>query len=134
MKWTALLLFFVLATALTGCVNDKKTEKVFEPVPPNPEYIVVVKKQTPNIVLDQRILQGKETDQIVRQMNESHPSVAFKSCPASTDSFDVLVHYSDGSMDRAMTVLTCPGTVDQSSGAVMEPGIQFGILDQLFKS
>ncbi|MFC3798962.1 hypothetical protein [Cohnella sp. GCM10012308] len=66
-------------------------------------------------------------------MKWTHPSVAFKSCPASTDSFDVLLHYSDGAMDRTLTVLVCPGTVDRSSGAVMEPGIQFGKLDQWFK-
>ncbi|MFD2329035.1 hypothetical protein ACFSR7_07225 [Cohnella sp. GCM10020058] len=130
-KWTALLLL-VLATALTGC-NGKKAEKVFQPLQPNPNYIVIIKKQSPDIILGQSIIQGKETDPIIRQMNESHPSVAFKSCPASTNSFDVLLHYSDGSMDRALTVLACPGTVDQLSGIVVEPGVRFDQLGRLLE-
>ncbi|MDG0794143.1 hypothetical protein OMP38_27400 [Cohnella ginsengisoli] len=124
MKWTVLL-FFVLATALTGCSNDKKTENVFQPLPPTPEYIVVVKKQTPNVVLGHRIIQNEEMDPIVQQINESHPSVAFKSCPASVNFFDVLLHYANGSTDRTLKVLLCPGTVDQLSGVVMEPGVLF---------
>jgi hypothetical protein len=128
------LLFSVLLLTLTGCSGDKKPEKVFQPVPPNPEYIVVIKKQTPDKVLGNTVIQGDETKKIVDQINASHKTVASMSCPASVDSLDVIFHYSNGSIDRTLTVLPCPGTIDQVSGDIVEPGIRFdNSLDKLFK-
>jgi hypothetical protein len=42
------------------------------------------------------------------------------------------LHYSNGSIDRSFTVLSCPGTVDQADGISIDPGISVQI-NKLFK-
>jgi hypothetical protein len=119
--------------ALTGCSRDKIPEKVFQPVPPNPEYIVIIKTQTPNKVLGNEVIQGDQAKRVVDQINSSKKQVAWMSCAASVDAYDVILHYSDGSFDRTFTALQCPGSIDQASGITIGPGIRFDELDKLFK-
>jgi hypothetical protein len=125
-KMKKMVLLCVILLALTGCTRDNKPkpEKVFQPVPPNPEYIVVIKKQTPNKVLGNSVIQGDQAKKVVDEINASHKLIASMSCPASVDSFDVILHYSNGSIDRTFTALGCPGTVDQVTGITIEPGIR----------
>jgi hypothetical protein len=122
MKRIVLIVFvFVLLLLLTGCSN--KADKVFQPLSQNPEYAVVIKTQTPNKILGSTVVQGDQLQQIVNEINSSHKLIASKSCPASNDGYDVIVHFSNGLIDRTFTVLSCPGTVDQADGISIEPGI-----------
>jgi hypothetical protein len=105
----------------------------FQPLSPNPEYIIVIKKQTPNKVLRSIVLQGDQVNQIVNDINTSHKLIATRSCDPLTDSFDVVVHYTKGLKDRTFTALYCPGTIDQASGIMIDPGISVQNFDNLFK-
>jgi hypothetical protein len=128
------IIFCMMLLTLTGCTDKTdKTNKTFQPISPNPEYIIVIKKQTPNKVLGSVIIQGDQIKQIVDEINSSYKSVAIKGCPASIDSFDVIVHYANGLLDRTFTALICPGTADQADGITIEPGISVQTLDKLFK-
>jgi hypothetical protein len=126
------LIFCVILLMLTGCAYKNETEKTFQPVSQNPDYAVVIKTQTPNKVLGSAVIQGDQLKQIVNEINSSHKLIATKSCPASTEGYDVILHYSNGSIDRSFTALSCPGTVDQADGISIEPGISVQI-NKLFK-
>ncbi|OAS21395.1 hypothetical protein [Paenibacillus oryzisoli] len=116
---------------------DKRKREIsgetFKPLSVNPEYIIVMKKQPPNKVLGSLVLLGEQANQIVNEINTSHKLIASKSCDPSNDSFDVVVHYKKGLKDRNFTVFNCPGTIDQASGIMIEPGISVQNFDKLFK-
>src|ERR1700730_8214087 len=95
--------FFVLLLVLTGCTN--KTDKTFKPLSPNPEYIIVIKKQTPDKVLGSAVIQGDQIKQIIDEINSSHKMITAKNCSPSVDSLDVVVHYANGLIDRTFTAL-----------------------------
>ncbi|CAN7493494.1 hypothetical protein LJR153_003430 [Paenibacillus sp. LjRoot153] len=116
---------------------DKRKREIsgetFQPLSVNPEYIIIIKKQTPNKVLGSIVLQGDQVNPIVNDINTSHKLIETKSCDPSNDSFDVVVHYKKGFKDRAFTDFDCPGTIDQTSGIMIEPGISIQNFDALFK-
>lgn len=116
---------------------DKRKREIsgetFRPLSVNPEYIIVIKKQTPNKVLGSIVLQGDQANQIINDINTSHKLIATKSCDPSNDSFDVVVHYEKGLKDRTFTDFDCPGTIEQASGIMIEPGISVQNFDKLFK-
>jgi uncharacterized lipoprotein NlpE involved in copper resistance len=124
------LIVAVILLLLAGCSN--KADKVFQPLSQNPEYAVVIKTQTPNKILGSAIVQGDQLKKIVNEINSSHKLIAAKSCPASTDGYDVIVHFSNGLIDRTFTALSCPGTVNQADGITIEPGISVENLNKLF--
>ena len=131
MKRIVLIVSFLL---FAGCSNKAETvaDKVFQPISQNPEYAVVIRTQTPNKILGRTVIQGDQLKQIVNEINSSHKLIAAKSCPASTDGYDVIVHYTNGVLDRTFTALSCPGTVDEADGISIEPGISFEKLNKLF--
>lgn len=108
--------------------------ETYKPLSMNPEYIIVIKKQTPNKVLVSKVLRGEQANQIVNDINKSHKLIVTKSCDPSNDSFDVVVHYNKKELkDRTFTAFNCLGTIDQARGIMIYPGISFIKFDTLFK-
>lgn len=101
---------------------------------PKPDYLIVIKK-SPNKFLESVVIQGDKIKPIIDEISSSKQTDAIKSCPASLEaSFDVVVHYNQlGVVDRNFTVFSCPGTQDQSSGSIIEPGVPYETLGTLFK-
>jgi hypothetical protein len=57
------------------------------------------------------VVKDNQLKQIVDEINSSHKMTARKNCPASTDGYDVIVHYTNGRLDRTFTALGCAETV-----------------------
>ncbi|MCK9859272.1 hypothetical protein [Paenibacillus sp. ATY16] len=125
------VVFIFVIFLMAGC--SQKADNEFHPILKDPEYAVVIKMQTPNKILGSVVIQGDQLNQIIDEINSSHKLISTSSCPASTDGYDVIVHYTNGVSDRTFTALSCPGTVDQVSGTSVEPGISFELLNKLFK-